>query len=60
MSMLKREENMTKLGATLLLKQMTAYEQCKKANVMLTPPPLTLNRQPQEGQGTRVAEERIA
>jgi hypothetical protein len=38
MSMLKGEENMAKLGATLPLKQMIIYEQCMKVSVMLTPP----------------------
>jgi len=47
MSMLKGEENMAKLGATLPLKQMIIYEQCMKVGVMLTPP--TLNKWPQKG-----------
>jgi hypothetical protein len=36
--MLKREENMAKLGPTLPLKQMTSYEQCMKDGVVLKPP----------------------
>ncbi len=36
MSMLKREENMAKLGATFPLKQMITYEQCMKVGVVLT------------------------
>jgi hypothetical protein len=48
MSILKREENMAKLGVTFPLKQMIVYEQCMKVGVMLNP---TLNRRPQEGQG---------
>jgi hypothetical protein len=35
--MLKREENMIKLGATLSLKQMIAYEPRMKVDVMLNP-----------------------
>jgi hypothetical protein len=35
MSMLKSEENMTKSGEILPLKQMTAYEWCKKVSAML-------------------------
>jgi hypothetical protein len=42
MSMLKREENMMKLGATLPERQLTTYEQCMKVSAMLNPP--TLNR----------------
>jgi hypothetical protein len=38
-SMLKREENMVKLGATLSLKQMVAYEWCMKVGVVLNPSP---------------------
>jgi hypothetical protein len=38
MSMLKREEDMAKLGATLFLKQTTAYERCMKAGAVLNPP----------------------
>jgi hypothetical protein len=34
----QEEENMTKSRATFLLKQMTTYEQCKKAGVILNPP----------------------
>jgi hypothetical protein len=37
MSMLKWEENMIKLTATLPLKQMTAYEWCMKVSAMLNP-----------------------
>jgi hypothetical protein len=37
MSMLKSEENMAKLGATLPLRQVIAYEQCMKVGVVLTP-----------------------
>jgi hypothetical protein len=35
---LEEEENMVKSGATLPLRQMTTYEQCMKANVVLNPP----------------------
>jgi hypothetical protein len=38
MSMLKREENMAKFGATFPLKHMITYEQCMKASVVLNPP----------------------
>jgi hypothetical protein len=37
MSMLKREENMAKLGATLTLRQVITYERCMKVGVVLTP-----------------------
>jgi hypothetical protein len=47
MSMLKNEENMAKLGATLPLRQMTTYERCMKVDVVLTP--FTLNKQLQKG-----------
>jgi hypothetical protein len=36
--MLKREENMVKLGATLPLKQMIAYGRWMKVSVVQTPP----------------------
>jgi hypothetical protein len=39
--MLKKEENMVKLGVALPLKQMTAFEQCTKVNALT---PLALNR----------------
>ncbi len=43
---------MAKSGATLPLRQMIAYERCKKVGAILTPrPPPTLNKQSQEGQG---------
>jgi hypothetical protein len=38
MSMLRKEENMAKLGATFPFKQMIAYERCMKTNVVLNPP----------------------
>jgi hypothetical protein len=38
MSRLKREENMARSGATLPLRQIIAYEQCKKVGVVLDPP----------------------
>jgi hypothetical protein len=37
-SMLKRKENMVKLGPTLLLRYMIVYEWCMKVGVMLNPP----------------------
>jgi hypothetical protein len=48
MSMLKEEENMVKLEAMLPLKQMTTYEQCTKAGVVLpllpSLPPIQMDR----------------
>jgi hypothetical protein len=41
MSMLKRKENMAKLGATLPLKQIITYEWFMKVGVVLPPPPYT-------------------
>jgi hypothetical protein len=38
MSMLKKEENMAKLGATFPLAQIITYEQCMKVGAVLTPP----------------------
>jgi hypothetical protein len=35
MSMLKREENMVKLKATMPIRQMTTYEGCMKIGAML-------------------------
>jgi hypothetical protein len=38
MSMLKKEENIAKLGATFPSKQITSYEQCMKVGVVINPP----------------------
>jgi len=48
--MLKKEENMAKLGVTFPLKQIITYEWRMKVGAMLTAPP-PLNRWPQEGHG---------
>jgi hypothetical protein len=37
MSILKKEENMTKSGVTFPLKQMIAYEWCMKVGIVLNP-----------------------
>jgi hypothetical protein len=50
MLMLKWEDNMVKLGATLPLKQMITYEWCMKVGAMLNP--LAFSKQLQEGQET--------
>ncbi len=58
MSMLKKEENMAKLGATLSLRQMIAYEQCMKAGAVLSS--LHWINDHKKDKGYEVAKEKIA
>ncbi len=57
--MLKKDENMAKLGATLPLKQMISYEWCMKVGAMLNPP-LQWIEDLKKDKKCGVAEERIA